>query len=108
MNLPELQGPLAGHGDPRLEKTVAELSRLLETDPDLSFQIAAFARGRLILDAWGGPHLNGDSLIVPFSVSKNAIGVSAGLLVERGQLDLDALVASYWPEFAQAGKGAVT
>lgn len=108
MNLPELQGPLAGHGDPRLEKTAAELSRLLETDPDLSFQIAAFARGRLVLDAWGGPHLNGDSLIVPFSVSKNAIGVSIGLLVERGQLDLDALVASYWPEFAQAGKAAVT
>lgn len=63
MNLPELRGPLAGHADPRLEKTAAELSRLLETDLDLSFQIAAFAHGRLVLNAWGGPHLTGDSLI---------------------------------------------
>lgn len=108
MNLPEMQGPLAGHADSRLAQTVAGLNGLLGTDPDLSFQIAAFAHGRLVLDAWGGPHLNRDSLIVPFSVSKNTIGVSIGLLVERGQLDLDAPVASYWPEFAQAGKGAVT
>lgn len=108
MNLPELQGPLAGHADPRLGEIVAELDRLLQTDPDLSFQVAAFAHGRLIFDAWGGPHLNRDSLIVPYSVSKNTIGISIGLLVERGQLDLDATVASYWPEFAQAGKSAVT
>jgi CubicO group peptidase (beta-lactamase class C family) len=30
------------------------------------------------------------------------------LLVERGALDLDAAVASYWPEFGAKGKGAVT
>ena len=108
MNLPELSGPLAGQADSRLAGIVAELDRLLSVDPDLSFQVAAFARGRLVLDAWGGPHLKHDSLIVPMSVSKNTIGVSAGLLVERGLLDLDATVASCWPEFAQAGKGAVT
>jgi CubicO group peptidase (beta-lactamase class C family) len=108
LNLPELPGPLTGHADPRLADVVAELDRLLAIDPDLSFQVAAFAHGRLVLDAWGGPHLNRDSLIVPYSVSKNTIGVSVGLLVERGQLDLDATVASYWPEFAQAGKAAVT
>jgi CubicO group peptidase (beta-lactamase class C family) len=28
--------------------------------------------------------------------------------VQRGELDLDATVATYWPEFAQAGKAAVT
>ena len=31
----------------------------------------------------------------------------AHLLVERGQLDVDAPVARYWPEFAQAGKGTL-
>ena len=30
------------------------------------------------------------------------------LLVERGEIDLDAPVARYWPEFAAAGKGGVT
>ena len=43
---------------------------------------------------------------MPFSVTKNTIGLSIGLLVERGELDLDARVAEYWPEFAQKGKGA--
>ena len=28
-------------------------------------------------------------------------------LIERGALELDAPVARYWPEFAQAGKGAI-
>jgi CubicO group peptidase (beta-lactamase class C family) len=46
--------------------------------------------------------------MVPFSVTKNTIGLTIGLLVERGQLDLDAPVAEYWPEFAAKGKGAVT
>jgi CubicO group peptidase (beta-lactamase class C family) len=29
------------------------------------------------------------------------------MLVDRGQLDLDAPVATYWPEFAQAGKASL-
>lgn len=108
MSLPELHGRLAGHADSRLADVVASLDSLLTVDPELSLQVAAFARGRLVLDAWGGPHLDRESLIVPYSVSKNTIGVSMGLLIERGLLDLDEAVASYWPEFAQAGKGTVT
>ena len=103
-----LQGSLKGVADPRLDEVVAELERQLRLDPDLSFQLAAYWRGELVLDAWGGPHLGHDSLTVPYSVSKNTIGVSIGLLVERGLLDLDATVASYWPEFAAAGKAVVT
>jgi CubicO group peptidase (beta-lactamase class C family) len=108
LSLLELHGPLAGHADSRLMDVVASLDSLLTIDPDLSLQVAAFARGRLVLDAWGGPYLDRDSLIVPYSVSKNTIGVSIGLLIERGLLDLDEAVASYWPEFSQAGKGTVT
>lgn len=108
MHLSELQGALSGKAASRLERVVAALDRYLSIDPDLSLQIAAYADGRLILDAYGGPHLQRDALIVPYSVSKNAIGISVGLLVERGLLDLDAPVAAYWPEFAQAGKATVT
>lgn len=108
MKLSELQGPLSGRADAGLEEVVARLDRLLSADPDLSFQVAAYVNGQLALDAYGGPHLGRDSLIVPYSTSKNIIGVSVGLLVERGLLDLDATVASHWPEFAQAGKERVT
>ena len=45
---------------------------------------------------------------MPFSVTKNTIGLTIGLLIERGLLDLDAPVAEYWPEFAAKGKQTVT
>ena len=99
---------LQGHVDPRLTAAGDRLTAALAADPDLSFQAAAFHRGIPVLDVWGGPHLGEDSVLVPYSVSKNTIGITAGLLVERGLLDLDAPVAEYWPEFAAAGKATVT
>lgn len=104
----ELTGILRGRADARLDAVVARLTGFLAADPDLSFQVAAFHRGVPVLDAWGGPHLGEHSVIVPYSVTKNTIGLAVGLLVERGELDLDARVAHYWPEFAARGKGGVT
>ena len=104
----ELTGPLHGHADSNLEDLVERFSAFLLVDPDLSFQMAAYVAGRPVLDVWGGPHLGQHSLMIPFSVSKNTIGLSVALLIDRGQLDLDAPVAHYWPEFAAAGKAGVT
>ena len=106
--LTQLSGALHGSADPRLDEIVGRLEGFLALDPDLSFQAAAFHDGHAVLDVWGGPHLDGESVTVPFSVTKNTIGVSVALLVERGELDLDARVAEYWPEFAQKGKAHVT
>ena len=99
---------LHGRADARLREITERLDGFLASDPDLSFQVAAFHRGQSVLDAWGGPHLAEDSVMVPYSVTKNTIGLSIGLLVERGHLDLDQRVAHYWPEFAAKGKGRVT
>ncbi|KAA9089596.1 serine hydrolase domain-containing protein [Microbacterium radiodurans] len=103
-----LNGALSGTADERLGAVVDRLAGYLAADPDLSFQVAAYHRGDLVLDAWGGPHLGEHSVMVPYSVTKNTIGLAIGLLIERGELDLDAAVASVWPEFAAHGKGAVT
>lgn len=84
------------------------LDAALANDPDLSFQAAAYWHGRTVLDVWGGPHLSEHSLSVPYSVTKNIIGVCIGLLVERDQLDLDSRVADHWPEFGRSGKADVT
>jgi hypothetical protein len=104
LDLPHLNGA----ADAQLEEIVARLDGFLAADPDLSFQAVAFHHGRPVLDVWGGPHLGRDSLMVPFSVTKNIIGVSIGLLVERGELDLDAPVVEHWPEFGRHGKSRVT
>jgi CubicO group peptidase (beta-lactamase class C family) len=104
----DLDGLVHGRADERLASAIARFESALASDPDYSFQAAAFANGEPVLDIWGGPHLGETSVIVPFSVTKATIGFVAGLLVERGELDLDETVAHYWPEFAARGKQYVT
>ncbi len=108
MSLQQLEGPLQGHADDRLARQVARLESRLRNDPDLSFQAAAYVDGRLVLDVVGGPHLTADSLMVPYSSSKVTIGWTVALLVERGELDLDAPVRDLWPEFVGGGKETAT
>lgn len=55
-------------------------------------------------DAEGTRSYGPDTLQLVFSSTKGATAACANLLAQRGQLDLDAPVAQYWPEFAQAGK----
>ena len=48
-----------------------------------------------------------DTLQLVFSTTKGITALVAHMLVERGLLNLDLPVASYWPEFAQKGKEAI-
>jgi CubicO group peptidase (beta-lactamase class C family) len=45
-----------------------------------------------------------DTIVNVYSTTKGVTALCAHRLVEAGKLDLDAPVARYWPEFAQAGK----
>ena len=70
--------------------------------------------GELAVDLWGG-HLDeartapwrSDTIAGVASTSKTVTALCALLLADRGELDLDAPVARYWPAFAQAGKAGV-
>jgi CubicO group peptidase (beta-lactamase class C family) len=73
-----------------------------------------YVEGTKVVDIWGGvasqktgaPYTS-DSLQLVFSTTKGATAACANLLAERGELDIDAPVAQYWPEFAQAGKADI-
>lgn len=108
MVLRQLDGSLSGGADERLEDVVHRFERFLDNDPDYSFQAVAYQSGHPVLDVWGGPHLSRDSILVPFSVTKNTIGLSAALLIQRGELELDRPVSDYWPEFAAKDKADIT
>ncbi|MEV4556185.1 serine hydrolase domain-containing protein [Kitasatospora sp. NPDC049285] len=71
-------------------------------------QLAAYLDGRRVVDLWSDERSGGDALTGVFSVTKGAAHLVVALLVQRGVLDLDREVASYWPEFAAEGKGSVT
>ncbi|HEY0303007.1 MAG TPA: serine hydrolase domain-containing protein [Rhizomicrobium sp.] len=73
-------------------------------------QLCVYRHGKKVVDLWAGrdpvkdrPYTD-KTLAVMMSVSKGAVATAAHMLAERGLLDLDAPVARYWPEFAQAGK----
>jgi CubicO group peptidase (beta-lactamase class C family) len=99
-----VHGTVAAGYEPVYDYLASESQR----DHDYEFQLAVYRGSDLVVDIWGGSALTADSLMIPASVSKNTIGFTIALLVDRGELDLDATVAHYWPEFAAEGKSGVT
>jgi CubicO group peptidase (beta-lactamase class C family) len=70
--------------------------------------------GHKVVDLWGGVKEKGtdipygeDTLQVVFSTTKGATAACANLLAQRGEHDVEAPVARYWPEFAEAGKADI-
>jgi CubicO group peptidase (beta-lactamase class C family) len=82
---------------------------------DQGAAVCVYRNGVPVVDLWGGladppseePYAE-NTLQLVFSTTKGATAVCANLLIERGLLDPSAPVAEYWPEFAAAGKGAIT
>ena len=82
-----------------------------EKHGEVGAAFSLYHRGAKVVDLWGGvadpesgrPWAE-DSIVMVFSSTKGATAVCAHLLAQRGELDLDAPVATYWPEFAAAGK----
>ena len=88
--------------------TIAERERVIDLGVG-GGAFAAYVDGELVADLWTGERAPG----VPWSVGTRAVIMSAtkGLtalcahvLADRGELDVDAPVVRYWPEFGAAGK----
>ena len=76
--------------------------------------VTVFHHGEPVVDLWGGVRtLDGDpwladTLTMCFSTTKGVTSLALHLQAEAGLVDFDEPVATYWPEFAQNGKGGVT
>jgi CubicO group peptidase (beta-lactamase class C family) len=82
---------------------------------ELGATLALSVRGERVVDLWAGwadPErtrpLKPDHLMPVASTTKIMITLCLLMLVGRGKLDLDSPIATWWPQFAQGGKGAVT
>lgn len=81
---------------------------------DIGAAVCVYRHGRPVVDLWGGiadpdtgrPWTR-DTLQLVYSATKGATATAAHLLVQRGELDLEAPVATYWPEFAANGKADI-
>ena len=89
--------------------------RNLRDHNEIGAAVAVALDGELVVDLWAGwqDHARTlpwtqDTIVNVWSVGKAVTAVCLLRLVERGLVELDAPVARYWPEFAQAGKSAIS
>jgi CubicO group peptidase (beta-lactamase class C family) len=82
-----------------------------ERGDELGASVCVTVEGETVVDLWAG-HADAartrpwqrDTLVNVYSTTKGMTAICALRLVDAGELDLDAPVARYWPEFAAAGK----
>jgi CubicO group peptidase (beta-lactamase class C family) len=77
--------------------------------------VAVWVDGDLVINLWGGSADEAgarpwqeNTLTTVLSGTKGLTATCVHQLADRGELDLQAPVARYWPEFGQAGKQAIT
>jgi CubicO group peptidase (beta-lactamase class C family) len=75
----------------------------------------AYLKGEKVVDVWGGVRnertgepWQRDTMVVVYSATKGLAAMTLALAHSRGWLDYEERVSSYWPEFAQNGKGRIT
>lgn len=76
--------------------------------------VAITVDGELVVDLWAGSVDPGrtrpwarDTLTNVWSTTKGMTAICAHQLMDRGELDVDAPVVKYWPEFGAEGKSDV-
>lgn len=93
---------------------VADAFRASFVDEAMGASLCVYLHGSPVVDLYGGladarrnvPWTK-NTVGVIFSCTKGLMSILAAMLVERGQLDYDARVTRYWPEFGAAGKSDV-
>src|SRR5262245_37853906 len=106
--------PLGGACSVRFEPLRELFAAILESGEDHGASVALNIDGEMVVDLWGG--WADEARTMPwaehtitnvFSTTKTMTALAALVLVDRVELDLDATVASYWPEFAARGKAGI-
>lgn len=96
----------------RVQQIIAEMTASGE---EIGLQVAAYVDGVLVVDTWAGVAdpstgrmVDGDTLFTSWSTTKGFVATCVHILADRGRIEYDAPVATYWPEFAANGKAGVT
>jgi CubicO group peptidase (beta-lactamase class C family) len=102
---------IEGTAAPGFEDVVDAFAGNFTSHGDVGAAVCVYQGGKPVVDLWAGladPRSgrpwNRDTLQLVYSATKGVVATAANMLAERGELDLDAPVAAYWPEFAAAGK----
>jgi CubicO group peptidase (beta-lactamase class C family) len=99
----------------RFERVRDAFERNFAVRHEIGAAVAAWVDGELVVNLWAGTAdaagtrpWQVDTIATVLSGTKGLTSTCVHQLAERGELDLNAPVARYWPEFAQAGKEDIT
>lgn len=91
------------------------IERFITDGEEVGLQVAAYVDGQLVVDAWAGiadettgRPVDGETLFTSWSTTKGFVATCVHILADRGKLDYDEPIATWWPEFAANGKGTAT
>jgi CubicO group peptidase (beta-lactamase class C family) len=103
-----------GFAHERFASVRSVFEKNLADGTDVGASFCATLEGETVVDLWGGhadetcarPWVR-DTIVNVYSTTKTMTALTALLIADRGELDFDAPVARYWPEFAANGKSGV-
>ncbi len=112
------KGRVTGHCEPAFQKVADAFINNFNVREEVGASVCVNIDGVSKVDLWGGLRESSgavsgaaweqDTISIVFSCTKAATALCAHMLIDRGELDLDARVTDYWPEFGQNGKQDVT
>jgi CubicO group peptidase (beta-lactamase class C family) len=103
-----------GRVEPGFERVRDAFAANFERHGDVGASCCVYRGGRPVVDLWGGLAdrdarrlWTRDTVALMFSTTKGVTAIAVNLLAQRGELEIDAPVAKYWPEFKANGKDAI-
>ncbi len=100
---------------PGWEPVKAAFEKNFELGEEVGASASVYHRGHKVVDICGGSFdetgerpYDDSTLQLVFSTTKGIVAIAVAMCVERGLIDYDEKVATYWPEFAAHGKGEAT
>jgi len=103
-----------GYADERFAPVRKTFEASFEKRGEIGASVAVSLEGEMVVDLWGGYRdaarsrpWESDTIVNVYSTTKTMAALCLLLLADRGEVDLYAPVARYWPEFAQNGKERV-
>lgn len=106
---------ISGFARPGFEPVRNAFLRNFKDGKELGAALCVYHRGEKVVDLWGGIRnastgepWEEDTMVLVYSTTKGLAGLAMALAHSRGLYAYDEPVSTYWPEFAQHGKGRIT
>lgn len=102
-----------GHCDDAFDAVREQFARNFEDGLEVGAGVCVTKDGETVVDLWAGDADTAgrpweqDTICNVWSTTKTMAATVMLMLADRGEIDLDAPVATYWPEFATNGKEGV-